>query len=101
MRTTPTTTRVSQIRVGSSAWYWYPVGLAVAVELPYHPLASTSTLMVPAALYTHRASCGPPVLVGPSSTMTRFARTTPGRRLIVEVPVGVQWPLESVGKRLR
>src|ERR1700733_10235347 len=47
------------------------------------------------------ASSGPPVLVGPSLTMTRSARTAPGRRLMVEVPVGVQVPFELVGNRLR
>src|SRR5579864_3868694 len=69
--------------------------------LPNQPLASTSTLIEPTALKTHRASDGPPKLVGPSSTITRFAATAPGSRLIVDVPVGLQWPFMSVGKRLR
>src|SRR5450759_4397372 len=61
------TVRVSQIRVGPSAWYWYPTGEAPAVWLPNQPLTSTSTLIVPTELKTQSASSGPPVLVGPSS----------------------------------
>src|ERR1022692_792290 len=75
-------TRVSQIRVGGRAWNWYPG--ASAVELPYQPLASITTLMTPSALYTQIASFGPPDVPGPRATMARFAWTAPAFRLIVE-----------------
>src|ERR1700693_1718485 len=99
-------TRVSQTRLGATACYWYPVGVAVAVGLPYHPLASRITLIVPTALKTHTEVVGPPVNAGPSSTITRFAWTAPARRFKVEnggawVPVYVQPPFELVGNTLR
>src|SRR5580704_3317801 len=80
-------TRVSQILVGASAWYWYPAGLTGAVALPNQPSASMSTLMLPAELKTQMELSGPPLVAGPSATMTRFACTAPDARLTVEVPV--------------
>src|SRR5450755_4916852 len=63
------TTRVSQMRVGAIAWYWYPVGVAPAVALPNQPFASMIMLMVPAALYTHIDVSSPPLNAGPSATI--------------------------------
>src|ERR1017187_6345068 len=47
------------------------------------------------------ASSRPPVTVGPSSTITRFASTAPRPRLSVDVPVAVQVPFGLVGNKLR
>ena len=69
------------MRVGWIAWYCAPVG---AVPLPNHPPASISTLMYPAALYTHSDVSLPPGDDGPRAIITRFAATKPAVRLIVE-----------------
>src|SRR5580700_651315 len=90
--------RVSQIRVGVIPWYCAP---GVALLLPNQPLASMTTLMMPAALNTQSDVGAAPREAGPSSTITRLASTTPGKRLSVDVPVMTHRPLELVGKRLR
>src|SRR6202035_201570 len=95
--------RVSQIRVGWIPWYWAP---AAAEVLPNHPPASMITLIAPAALYTQSELAGPPVVDGPSATMTRFAATRPAGRLIVEnfgavLPLYGHWPFEFVGESVR
>src|SRR5450631_3838859 len=54
--------RVSQMRVGTVAWYWYP---GAAPAFPNHPFASRTTLMLPATENTHTAVSSPPLVVGP------------------------------------
>src|SRR5579862_1723063 len=63
-------------------------------------------LMTPAALKMQTEVSGPPLVAGPSATITRLATTAPASRLTVEnggacVPAYAQVPLGVVGKTLR
>src|ERR1700722_17561867 len=87
--------RVSQIRAGAIAWYWSP---AAADEVPNHPFASRSTLILPTEFSTHTAGFGP-LGPGPSLTNTRFASIAPATTLMVEaLGACVHVPDVDVGK---
>src|SRR5579864_1619014 len=63
-------------------------------------------LMTPAALKMHTELSGPPVVAGPSATITRLATTAPASRLTVEkggacAPAYAQEPVGVVGKTVR
>ena len=83
-------------------WYWAPAG-GGPLLLPNHPLASSTKLIWPCALYTQTLVGGWPLAAGPNGTITRFAWLVkaPTLMLAVDGAVVPQEPLPSGGYTLR